>query len=283
MSGAREVRVGSLRLGAPVVVAAGCGGTGRELAAYVDLGRLGAFTTRSLTRDPRPGPAGPRVVESPSGLLHATGLANPGLQHFLAVELPWLVAAGARVVVSVSGADLGEYAELGRRLAHAPGVAAIEVAATCPDEPAGLLSAREPFHAAGVVGAVRRDLPADLPVLAKLRADVPRVAEAARAVADAGAAAVVVGGALPAALPDGRPAGLGGPAVLPVTRRCLAELRERVDLGPVAVLAGGGVTTAADVRALLAAGADAVQVGTALLHDPTAAARLVDDLEGTPA
>jgi dihydroorotate dehydrogenase (NAD+) catalytic subunit len=281
-AGEAGVPLGGLRLPNPVMVAAGCGGTGRELATYTPLDRIGAFVTRSVTRDARPGPPAPRLAESSSGLLHATGLVNPGLQHFLAVELPWLVQAGARVVVSVSGADLGEYADLGRRLAHAPGVAAVEVNATSAEEPPGLLAAREPFHAASVVGAVRRDLPAAVPVLAKLRPDLTRVVEAARAVADAGAAAVVVGGALPAALPGGRAAGLGGPAVLPVALRCVHELRERLDLGPVAVIGGGGVRDADDARSFLAAGAHAVQIGTALLHDPTTLARIVADLEEHP-
>jgi dihydroorotate dehydrogenase (NAD+) catalytic subunit len=253
-----------MSLASPVLVAAGCGGTGRELEPFGPLDALGGFVTRSITLDPRPGAHAPRVVETPSGLLHAEG-ASPGLEPFLATELPWLARTGTRVIVSVTGASLGEYAELARRLGRAPGLAAIEVAVT-----------GEPFHAASVVGAVQRDLPRGLPVLAKLRPDLLRVVETARAVLGAGAAAVVVGDAQPAALPDGRPAGLSGPAIRPVALRCVTEVRAA--LPDAEVVGGGGITTVADARSFLAAGAVAVQVGTALLHDPTTAARLAAEL-----
>ncbi|HEX6148924.1 MAG TPA: dihydroorotate dehydrogenase catalytic subunit, partial [Nocardioides sp.] len=106
----------SLDLANPVLVAAGCGGTGRDLAAYTDLASLGGFVTRSITLAPRPGGAPPRIVETPSGLAHAVDLQNPGVDQFLALEVPWLVQSGARVFVSIVGRSLGEYAELARRL-----------------------------------------------------------------------------------------------------------------------------------------------------------------------
>ena len=275
------MRIGSLTLSSPVMVASGCGGTGRELAAYTDLRRLGAFVTRSITLDARPGGAMPRIVETPGGLVNAIGFDNPGLEHFLATELPWLVAQGATVVVSMAGATMGEYADLARRLGRAPGLAAVEVNLSAPDAlGGGVFDVREPFQAAGVVSAVRRDLPRDVPVIAKLRTDVFRVVETARIVAEAGADAVVIGNALPAALPDGRPGGLSGPAVRPLALRCVADVHAA--LPDLPVVAAGGIATAADARAFLAAGAGAVQVGTALLHDPTTAERLVTDLEPVP-
>lgn len=249
-----------LTLASPVLVASGCGGTGRELEPWVALDALGGFVTRSITLDPHPGASAPRVVETPSGLLHADG-PSPGLEPFLATELPWLARSGTRVVVSLAGRSLGEYAELARRVGRAPGLAAVEVAV-----------AGEPFQAASVVAAVQRDLPRGLPVLAKLRPDLLRVVETARAVLDAGAAAVVVADALPAALPDGRPAGLSGPAVRPVALRCVTEVRAA--LPAAEVVGSGGIATVEDARSFLDAGAVAVQVGTAQLHDPTTAARL---------
>ena len=270
----------SLRLRSPVMVAAGCGGTGRELAPYVDLDGL-AFVTRTTTRDPREGTAGPRMAESPSGLLNAIGLHNPGLSRVLDDEVPWLVRAGAQVYVSLAGATLGEYAELAMLTGRAPGVAGIEVNVSLPDPgAAGVFEAREPFHAASAVAAVRRETPSDLPVLAKLRLDVSRVVECARAVADAGATAVVVGNAVAAAMPDGRPAGLTGPAIAPVALRCVREVCDR--LPDLRVIACGGVADAAGARTMLAAGAVAVQVGTALLRDPTTLGRLVADLQEDP-
>jgi len=267
-----------LRLASPVVVAAGCGGTGRELAAYGALEALGAFTTRTITLDARRGGPVPRLLETPSGLLHATGLPNPGVDGFLATELPWLLQQRARVVVSVAARSLGELAELARRLGTAPGVSAVEVNVSPPDtgpEPE-LMSAREPFQVGAAVAAVERELPRGVPVLAKLRPDAVRVVEAARAAVEAGAQALVVGQALPASMPDGRAAGLSGLAVGPLALRCLVGVLGAVD---VPVVAGGGVATVADVRARLALGAVAVQVGAALLHDPATAARLVAALD----
>ena len=263
-----------LTLRSPVLVAAGCGGTGRELLPYLGadgLAALGGFVTRTITLDPRPGGPAPRVVETPAGLLHATGLPNPGLEPFLATELPWLVRHDARVVVSITGRTIGEHAELARRLGRAPGVGAVELNLADPEAPPA-----EPFHVAAVVAAVRRDLPGGVPLLAKIRPDLLRVVETARAVLEAGAAAVVVGHSQPGALPDGRPAGLAGPAIRPLALRCVAEVRAAL---PAAEVVGcGGVATAADARSFLAAGAVAVQVGTALLHDPTTVARMVAEL-----
>ncbi len=271
----------SLDLPNPVLVAAGCGGTGRDLAAYGGLASLGGFVTRSITLTPRAGGPTPRIVETPSGLAHAVDLQNPGVDQFLALELPWLVQAEARVFVSIVGRSLGDYAELARRLGRAPGLAGVEVNLSPPDaEPSGVFDVREPFHAASVVAAVRRDLPRGVPVLAKLRPDLVRVAETARVVLEGGADAVVVGNALPAAMIDGRSAGLSGPAIRPVAVRCLTEVLSAVPDAPT--IACGGIATAEDARAALALGAVAVQVGTALLHDPTTAHRLANELAANP-
>lgn len=168
---------------------------------------------------------------------------------------------------------MGEYADLARRLSRAPGVAGLEVNVGAPDDAgAGLFEVREPYHAASVIAAVRREFPADRPVLAKLRPDVSRIVEAARACHEAGATAVVVGNAVPAAFPDGRVGGLSGPAVAPIALRCIGAVhRAHPD---VPTIGCGGVRDDASARAYLDAGAVAVQVGTALLHDPTTVARL---------
>lgn len=266
-----------MRTPGPVMVASGCGGTGRELAPYVDLDGVD-LVTRSLTLDRREGGPAPRVQEVPGGVVHSTGLPNPGLEHFLALELPWLVRAGVRVHVSIAGSTLGDYAELARRLSRAPGLSGIEVNLGAPEVHAlGLFEVREPFHAASVVAAVRRETPADLPVLAKLRPDVSRVVEGARACHEAGATAVVVGSALPASFDDGRPAGLSGPAIAPVTLRCIAEAATHVP--DIPLIASGGVHDVVTARRFLRAGAVAVQVGTALLHDPTTLARISTALQ----
>jgi dihydroorotate dehydrogenase (NAD+) catalytic subunit len=261
----------------PVLTASGCGGTGRELAAYGDLTELGGFVTRSVTLQERPGGGEPRIVESPSGLVNAIGLQNPGVVGFLRDELPPLVDLGAPVVVSIAGHSLGEYAELARTVGRTDGVIALEVNLSAPDPlGSGLLDAREPFQAGSVVGSCRRDLRADLLLLVKLRSDVSRVAEPARAVVEAGADAVVVGNAQPAALPDGRAGGLSGPAIRPQSLRCVAEVARALPDTPL--IGCGGIMDADDAREYLAAGARAVQVGTALFHDPTTAFRIAREI-----
>ncbi|MAY97604.1 hypothetical protein [uncultured Nocardioides sp.] len=277
-----STRVAGLTLASPVLVASGCGGTGRELSAYAPLSTYGAFTTRSISRDARRGAGGPTLAETPAGLVHATGLPNPGLDVFLATELPWLLTEGARVVVSIVARDLGEYAEVARRLATAPGVSAVEVNLAVPDAAElGVLDAREPFHVGAAVSTVLRELPRGVPVLAKLRPDPVRVAESVKVAADAGAGAVVLGGALPASLPDGRPAGLSGPAVSPLALRCVTDARAALDAAGAEcdVIACGGIGTAEDARTALRLGAVAVQVGSALFHDPTTAVRLAAALD----
>jgi dihydroorotate dehydrogenase (NAD+) catalytic subunit len=267
----------------PVMVAAGCGGTGRELATYCgDDGLDGLdFVTRSITLDARAGGPGPRIEEVPGGLVNAVGLPNPGLEHFLATELPWLVRAGARVIVSIAGATMGEYADLARRLSRAPGVAGLEVNVGAPDEVGvGLFEVREPYHSASVIAAVRREFPADRPVLAKLRPDVSRIVEGARSCHEAGATAVVIGNAVPAAFPDGRSGGLSGPAIAPVALRCVAEVARALPELPT--IGCGGVHDLRSANAYLDAGAASVQVGTALLHDPTTVARLRAALTSSP-
>lgn len=274
--------VGEMTLANPVMVAAGCAGTGRELDAFLDLSRVGAFVTRSVTLDPRAGDAPPRAVETPAGLVSDTGLQGPGLQGFLAQELSWLAQRRVRTVVSIAGQNLGEWAELARRVGVSPGVAAVEVNLAWPP---GSPAARDPYQAGKIVAAVRRDMPRGIPVLAKVEPVAHAVVDVARAAVEAGADAVVVGHGLPALVLDPHtlrpalgsgPGFLSGPAIHAVTLRCLWQVHEA--LPEVHLVGSGGVRTGHDALAMLAAGARAVQVGTAVLHDPAAPQRIVTEL-----
>src|SRR4029077_19964678 len=117
----------------PVLTASGCGGPGRELGAYGGQGALGRFVTQSVTLQERSGAPAPRLVETPSGLVNAIGLQNPGVAAFVTDELPVLLGLGATVVASVAGHTLGEYAEVARTLGRTPGVSALEINVSAPD------------------------------------------------------------------------------------------------------------------------------------------------------
>jgi len=266
------VDLAGLAMPTPVMTAAGC--AGRELAAYSDLTALGAFVTRTVTLDACAGSPPPRVVETPSGVVSAVGLQNPGLQGFLTTDLPWLAQRRVRTVVSASAGSLAEYGELARRLATAPGVDAVEVHLEVSDA-----------HQTGkAVHVVRRDLPVGVPVLAKLGAGGD-VVGLARAAVDNGADAVVVSQGFPALVIDPRtlrptlgagPGLLSGPAVLPLALRCVWDIHEAMPEVPV--VGAGGVRTGFDALSMLLAGATAVQLGSVLLRDPAAADRITREL-----
>lgn len=272
-----------LTLPTPVLTAAGCGGTGAELEPFVDLDRLGAFTTRTLTLDRRAGAPTPRLVATPGGVLSDTGGHNPGLQGFLAAELPWLAQRGVRTVVSIAGRALTDWAELARHAGSAPGVAAVEVDLSGRYAGGAALDL-DPFGAGKVLHVVRREVGRGVPVLAKLTPG-SHLLDVARAVVRDGADALVVGHGVPALAFDpatlrpalGGTAGtLSGPAVLPVAVRAVADVHAA--LPDVPVVGTGGVRTGADALQLLLAGAAAVGVGTALLGDPGAPQRIADEL-----
>lgn len=275
-----------LTLPNPVMTASGCAGAGKELGQFFDVRELGAVVTRSVTLDPRAGSPAPRMVETESGMLSGTGLQSPGLQGFLATELPWLAQRRARAVVSIAGTTLGEYAELARRVGDSPGVTAVEVNLSCPNTDLGDREfACDAYQAAKVVSVVRRDVPRGIPVLAKLSPDAPSIVDVAAAVVKAGADALVMVNTLRGMTIDPRtlrPAlgcgagGLSGPALRPVAVRCLWDVHQA--LPEVPLVGVGGVRTGADALELLLAGASAVQVGSAIFSDPCAPVRVLREL-----
>jgi dihydroorotate dehydrogenase (NAD+) catalytic subunit len=276
-----------VELPSPVLTAAGCAGTGRELAQFIDVAKVGAVVTKSIMIEPRAGQPTPRTAETPSGMLNAVGLQGPGIDAFLQRDLPWLLSRGARAVVSVAGGTVREYADLAARLSDAAGVTAIEVNLSCPNaENRGQVFACQPDAAARVVEAVRRCARYDIPVFAKLSADVTDVVAVARACVSAGADGLSMINTLRGMVIDTetmRPAvagvtgGLSGPAIRPVAVRCVWQVRQA--LPDVPIIGIGGVRTGRDALELILAGASLVGVGTAIFHDPSACARIQHELE----
>jgi dihydroorotate dehydrogenase (NAD+) catalytic subunit len=274
--------LGGIELPTPVMVASGCGGTGRELAGVVDLHRVGAVVSRTITVEPRKGSPTPRIAETPAGIVWSTGLQNPGLEVFLEDELPRL-ARGVRVIVSIGGTSLESFVRLASAMRGRPEVGALEVYLSEPDEEMGrpVLGARED-RLTEVVGAVARM--STVPVFAKIPAIGP-VVDLSRAAAQAGATGVTLTSSPPAFAVDAqrlRP-GLGGvtgwlagPAILPLTLRAVVETARALPSLPI--VASGGIVSGADAVQALLAGAWAVQVGTAMLIDPAAPVEIAREL-----
>ena len=282
-----RARLGHVELPNPVVAAAGCAGAGRELAQFLDVARLGAITTKSIMTEPRTGNPAPRLTQTPSGLLNAVGLQGPGIDAFLQRDLPWLLSRGARVVVSIAGGTVRDYAELATRLSDAAGVCAIEVNLSCPNaEDAGRVFALDPVAAGHVVAAVRGNARYDIPVFAKLSPDVTDIVPVASACVSAGADGLclintMLGMAIdPATMRPvlaGMYGGLSGPAIRPVAVRCVWQVHEAFPAVPL--IGVGGVQTGRDALEFLLAGASMVGVGTEIVHDPSACSRVLRELE----
>ncbi len=275
-----------LQLPSPVLTASGCAAAGRELDAFFDITSIGAVVTKSIMLNPRSGRPTPRMAETPSGMLNSIGLQGPGLDEFLAKDLAWLVARGARAVVSIAGGSLDEYTRLAQRLRHVTGVAAIEVNISCPNvDDRGQVFATDALTAAAVIATVRRNTPPGTPVLAKLSPDVTDIVAIARAVVAAGADGLSMINTLLGMVIDTetmRPAlagvtgGLSGPAIRPVAVRCVWQVHEA--LPDVPILGMGGIRDGLDALQFVLAGACAVSVGTATFHDPSAPARVAAEL-----
>src|SRR6478672_5959289 len=128
-----RTRLGHVELPNPILTASGCAGSGRELAHYFDVAKLGAVVTKSVMLAPRAGRPTPRMAETPSGMLNSIGLQGPGIDAFLQRDLAWLADRGARTVVSIAGTTVDEYARLASKLRGKPGVSLIEVNISCPN------------------------------------------------------------------------------------------------------------------------------------------------------
>jgi len=268
--------VGQLRLRAPVMIAAGTGGTGVELSSFGRLSELGAVVVKSLAPFPWHGNPSPRLAGVPGGMVNAVGLSGPGIPEWIARDLPLLEQQRAAVVVSVWGRTPDDYEHAAALLSPIAGrIVAVEVNLSCPNLSTGhQIFAHEPAAAADIVVRMRA---ARVPLWAKLSPNTDRLVEVASAVAEAGADAVTLINTVRALVLDdldGTPVlgsgggGLSGRVIHQIALRAIADVRAA--LPELAIVGVGGVADAADARAMLRAGACAVQVGTATFADPRA-------------
>jgi dihydroorotate dehydrogenase (NAD+) catalytic subunit len=277
------VRIGSVELEHPVLNASGTLDALAADAAGVPVHRdLAALVTKTITPHPREGNPAPRLAESPSGLLNSIGLANPGVDAFVA-SLPELVALGRPLVVSVGGFSVDDYVRLTEALSGAGGIVALELNISCPNVETGCSSiGSDPMETAAVVGACRAV--SSLPLWVKLSPNVADIALIGTAAEEAGADALVCVNTLRGMAIEpwsGRPllgagtGGLSGPALKPVA---LAAVWTCAAACAIPILGVGGVLSGRDALDLLDAGAVAVEVGTGLFRDPRIVQRVRGEL-----
>jgi dihydroorotate dehydrogenase (NAD+) catalytic subunit len=279
--------LGSAWFPSPIFTASGCASSGKELAQFFSLKDIGAVVTKSVMTKPRHGRPTPRMAETPSGMLNSIGLQGPGIDSFLANDVPWLLEQKARVIVSIAGETIEEYATLARKLRSVSGLSAVEVNISCPNvENRGLVFACDPDASRRVIDGVRKTIGGELPIIAKLSPDVTDLPSIARGVVDAGADALalintVLGMVinLDSMRPHlgGKTGGLSGPAIKPVAVRAIYQVHAA--LPHVPILGMGGVSNGRDALELILAGASGVSVGTASFGNPTALIQIRDELQ----
>jgi dihydroorotate dehydrogenase (NAD+) catalytic subunit len=289
-----SVELAGVHLPSPMMTASGCAANGQELARFFDLRELGAFVTKSVMAEPRAGRGTPRMAETASGMLNSIGLQGPGITAFVEKDLAWLKAAGARTLVSIAGNTSGEFADVAATLRASDAfdaVVGVEVNISCPNVAnRGLVFACDPMASAKVIALVREQLPRDIPIFAKLTPDVTDIVAVAQASVKAGADGLTMINTLLGMVIDtdrlrpqvaGVTGGLSGPAIRPVAVRAIWQARAAMREGrlpTVPIIGVGGVRTGRDALELVAAGASAIQVGTATFNDPTAPVRVGREL-----
>lgn len=277
------VDLGGIRLRNPVLLASGCVGYGHEYQHLVDYSKIGGIVTKSVSPKPRPGNPPPRIWETPSGMLNAIGLENPGIERFLEEKAPLLRTLPTTIIASVVGGTMDEFAEVAAAMDGEEALKALELNISCPNVSHGTDFGRDPEAAETIVKHVRKRT--GKPILVKMTPEAPDVVAVARAAERGGAHAISLCNTwrgLAVDVETGRPrianvtAGFSGPAVRPLALRHTWEVAKAVSIPVIGI---GGIATANDALEFLIVGATAVQVGTALFADPAAPEEIVRGLD----
>lgn len=285
-----SVKIGKLKLVNPVMVASGTFGYGGEFTDFMDLRKLGALVTKTITLNPRKGNLPPRTAETPSGMLNSIGLENPGLEVFIADKLPELAKIGVPLIISIaSQGDIEEFIVLARWLDKIKSVSAIELNISCPNihrgqkkiKKYGLIS-QNPRATYELVRAVRRTTKKTL--ITKLSPNVTDIVEIAQAAESAGSDAISLINTIMGMSIDIRTrkpkiasitAGLSGPAIRPVAVRMVWEVYQKIKLP---IIGMGGIMDVPSALEFILAGATAVSVGTANFINPRISIEIIEGI-----
>ena len=277
-----SVKIAGVEFGNPLIAASGTFGFGKEYGEFYPLSALGGISCKGITLKKRDGNPSPRIAETPSGMLNSVGLQNPGIDHFIDVELPNLLTKDLVILANIAGATPEECAEVAAKLDDTD-VHMIELNISCPNvKQGGAAFGTSCDMAAEVTRKVREAT--KKPLVVKLSPNVTSITDIAKSVEAAGADAVSLINTLLGMRIDintGRPilrnnvGGMSGPAVFPIAVRMVWQVANAVN---IPVIGMGGVSSGRDAIELMMAGASAVQVGAAIFTDPFAPVKIIEEM-----
>lgn len=279
-----SVELCGVKLKNPVMSASGTFGSGMEYSQFVDISRLGAIVTKGVSNVPWEGNPVPRVTETPSGMMNAIGLQNPGMEVFIERDLKFLSQFDTPVIVNVCGHTIEEYEEVTERFSDEPGVSMLEINVSCPNVKQGAIAfGTKAESLTEITRAVKAK--AKKPIIMKLSPNVTNIAEMAMAAESAGADAISLINTFTAMKIDiyrrkftlaNRTGGLSGPAIHPIAVRMVYEASHAVS---IPVIGMGGIASPDDAIEMMMAGASAVAVGMMNFHEPDIMLRIIDGME----
>jgi len=279
-----NIRIGNMTLPNPVGTASGTFGFGEEYGQLMDLSQLGSIYTKALTPSPRDGNAVPRLAETPSGILNSIGLANPGIEKFLAEKVPFLKTVQCPVILNVSGSTEDEYMEVITKTDHLECIDGYEVNISCPNvKHGGLAFGTDPVQVENLIDKLRKLTVK--PLIVKLTPNVTDISVIAKAAQAGGADSIscinTVRGMVidtkkkKSVIPAGI-AGLSGPAIRPVGVAAVYTVSRAVS---IPVIGLGGIMCTDDAIQYLLAGASAIQIGTGLFVDPSLPQKILEGIK----
>lgn len=284
-----KTSLAKLTLKNPILTASGTCGYGHEYSPLMDLSMLGGFTTKSVTVRPRKGNEPLRIVETPSGMLNAIGLANVGLEEFCTTKVKALAGFGTHVFVNVAGHSIDDYVEVCSRVDGLSEISGVELNVSCPNVADGLTFGTDPRLLRELLAAVRPVIRNGI-LIVKLSPNVTDITQTAAAAIDGGADALSMVNTFVGMVVDidrRRPVlangtgGLSGPAIRPLAINLVHRVyRDLARDAGIPIIGMGGITHWRDAVEFMLVGASAVAVGTALFVNPTTPLQIIDGLVG---
>ena len=277
-----NINIAGINFKNPIIAASGTFGNGRDYSKLYDISSLGGICSKGITYEPRLGNDSPRIAETPSGILNSVGLQNPGAEHFISADLPYMKDLNTIVIANIAGSCTEDYCKTAEKISAA-GVDMIELNISCPNvKEGGMAFGVLPESVFNITNAVKKKC--KVPLIVKLSPNVARISDNALAAEAGGADAIslinTIGG-MAVDYKTRKPilkniyGGLSGPCIKPVALKMVHECYKSVKIPIIGI---GGISRAEDILEFMIAGARAVQIGTINLTRPMAGIELVNEL-----